>query len=128
MSIENQNGKLRNGLILNLESSINEILQGIGEIRSDLRGLRQDSEQHSKDLKKTESRFTAALKRTDGRIDHHLKDHCENTEFMGIAPFCRKYGKKHWRALFGGMLIVQIALAALIMKYGIEKIINLFAL
>jgi hypothetical protein len=127
MSTDGQSEKLRNGLILYLESSMNEILQGIGEIRSDLKRLRQDSEQHSKDLKKTDSRFSAALKRTDERINHHLRDHSENIEFMGIAPYFRKYGKKHWKTLFGGILIVQIALAGLIMKYGIEKIINIFA-
>lgn len=126
MSADSQNGKLINGLILNLESSMNEILEGIGEIRSDLKGLRQDNERNSKELKNTESRFTSALKRTDGKINRHLKDHFENIDFMGFAPYLHKYGKKHWKAFFGGILIVQIAIAALIMKYGIEKIIDIF--
>jgi len=127
MSTDNCSDKLRNGLILNLESSINEILEGIGEIRSELKGLRLENEQHTYELKKTETRFSTTVKRTNDRIDLHLKDHSENTEFMGISPFIRKFGKKHWKVLFSGLLIAQVALATLLMKYGIEKIIGLFA-
>lgn len=119
--------KLRNGLILNLESSINEILEGIGEIRSDIKVLRLENGRHAKELKKADSRFTTAIKKTNDRITLHLKDHAENTEFMGISPFMRSFGKKHWKILFGGLLAAQVALAALLMKYGIEKIIGLFA-
>jgi hypothetical protein len=126
MNTDSHNDKLRNGLLLNLESSINEILEGIGEIRSELKGLRLENEQHALQLNKTEARFSTAIKRTNDRINLHLKDHLENTEFMGISPFVRKFGKKHWKVLFSGLLIAQVALAALLMKYGIEKIIGIF--
>lgn len=126
MTMNDPSDKLRNGLILNLESSINEILEGIGEIKSDIKVLRLENGQHTKELKKADSRFTTAIKKTNDRITLHLKDHTENTEFMGISPFMRKLGKKHWKILFGGLLAAQVALAALLMKYGIEKIIGLF--
>lgn len=126
MTGEENNEKLRNGLLLSLESSINEILGGIGEIRSDIKALALEGGQLSKELKRTESKLASALKKTDERIAGHLKDHSENAEYMGVAPYLRRYGKKHWKALFGGLLAAQIMLAALIMKYGIEKILALF--
>lgn len=128
MSRNNGDGKnlLRNGILLDLNAKFAEVMEKQGEILGEIKALRTESERRADTIARLDSKFSAAFKKINERLDAHLTDHITNPNVMGAYPFLKKYTKKHWKIALLIFIAVQIATAALIAKYGVEKIIGLF--
>lgn len=124
---ENSNGiPFRNGIILNLDKRMDDVLHGIGKIQGELEALRNEGDRRSRDIRKMERRFAKALDAVNARIDGHLKDHSDSAEVMGVIPFSRKYFRRHWRFFFFIFMLGQAMFAALALRFGVEKTLRLF--
>lgn len=123
-SSENVNS-FRNGIILNLDKRMDEVLKGIGKIQGDIEALRNDGDRRSDELNRVENKLSDGIKNISKRLDQHLKAHYSDVEIMGIVPFIRKYFKRHWRFLVVLFVVGQIVMTCFALKLGIEKFSSL---
>ena len=58
---ENSNGTpFRNGIVLNLDKRMDDVLHGIGKIQGELEAIRNEGDRRSRDIRKMERRFATA--------------------------------------------------------------------
>lgn len=98
---------LRNGIILQNQEDLKEVIQGIAEIKSEIKNLVNFERQ------------------TRTIISSHLKSHSEKPETFLLTAL-GKIGARKWKAVFAAFFLFQVILAVLIFKYGLEKIIGVF--
>jgi len=112
MNKNNGDGKnygLRNGLMLQNQENMKEIIQGIAEIKGDLKILVDN------------------VNGTQKQMDGHLLEHKDKPEKFLFDIFA-KLAKKKWGLAFIAMFLClfPVALTILMFKFGVEKIIGIF--
>jgi|GEM_PF-4953990 len=104
----NNSNPLRNGIILNLDQRMDEILRGIGLITGEVKALREEGERHSKALRTMERKQTSAIRKINRRIDSHIEDHRTKVELMGVSTFL-KHLARTYKAMFWIVLTLILA-------------------
>ncbi len=123
-NMQGGNSHLRNGIILNLDKRMDEVLHGIGKIQGDVEALRSEGDKRTRELRKIERKLAKAVNKTNERLDTHLCDHVKNEEIMGAVPYLRKYVKRHWRIILALAVLSQLIFALFILRFGVEKLLN----
>jgi len=119
MNKNNGNGKLANDLIVAYDQRQTEILEKLGGIAAQLDSIQIDRKRETRELRDE-------IRKVKARLTTHIEDHQKNPDIMGAAPFLKKYTKKHWKIVLIALFAAQFAMAAMIAKYGVEKVIKVF--